>query len=506
MKIGLAQVNPTVADLGGNVKRCAAAVETARRRGFDMLVLPAMAVTGCPARDILFDPSFIDAAWAATIDLAARVRGGPPVIAGTIARAAEATTHHPNLYDAAVLLRSGELTLVGARQALRDDDVYHEKRWFISGPDLPALELDGKEVGVIFDADLEEMPGRFGSADWMACLAASPYARGIPTQRIASARQAGCPVVYANLVGGNDELIFDGHSFILGQHGELLALAPGDRETVIGVDLAQSQPAADNAGEPQAELFSALCLGVRDFLDKNHIQRAFVGISGGVDSAVTTVLACAALGSERVTAVSIPSRHTDPRSVDTSSALCRDLGVGFEVAELEPLHQAAEKAFPDLFAAGTGAGAGPENVQARLRAVILMGYVNRFGGCLLNTTNKTELSVGYITLYGDMAGMLSPLGDLTKLEVFDLAHWINRTFISIPGYILERAPTAELAPGQEDPFDYKTASPALECLVQADQSSPALSRSEFKRRQMGVILRVSQRAFGPGRMIPITRR
>jgi NAD+ synthase (glutamine-hydrolysing) len=505
MRIALAQINPTVGDLAGNVARCESAVDLARARGVDLVVLPAMALPGSPPRDILFDGSFIDALAHAAADLAQRVRGGPPVLVGSVWRAQTApiSPKHPNLYDAVLLLQDGRVGLAGTRRCLRSEDVFFETRWFVPGPELPPLEIGGRRVGILPGGDLPA-GGAIPPADLLICPSAESYRRGIFAERLEQARRTGLTVAFVNLCGGTDELVYDGRSFALDASGRLRvrAKASGEDLRILDLDEPPRSAFAAETPDPDEELFEVLCLGVRDFFEKNRIRRAFVGLSGGVDSTVTACIACAALGPERVTGVSIPSRHTDPRSVESARELCQNLGVGFEVLPLEPLHAAAEAALAPLLDQGTG----PENLQARLRALILMAYVNRYGGLLLNTTNKTELSVGYITLYGDMAGMLSPIGDLTKLEVFALARWIDAHRTRIPPFILERAPTAELSPGQVDPFNYALASPELEALVQADQSNAALSGSEYKRRQMGVILRVSGRAFGPGRMVPITRR
>jgi NAD+ synthase (glutamine-hydrolysing) len=252
-------------------------------------------------------------------------------------------------------------------------------------------------------------------------------------------------------------------------------------------------------------LFGALVLGVRDFARKNRVERAFLGLSGGIDSAVVACIAARALGPAHVTAVAIPSRYSDPRSTASARELAEALGTGFERVELEPLHAVAEATLGDLLASGTG----PENIQPRLRAAILMAFVNRYGGMLLNTSNKTELALGYATIYGDTAGTLCPIADLTKPEVVALARWIVSEDGAWPGAIprftLERPPSAELAPGQVDPFDYDELAPALERLVHGNRSNAVMRRTEHKRWQMGVILRVSERSFGRGRLIPITR-
>jgi len=249
------------------------------------------------------------------------------------------------------------------------------------------------------------------------------------------------------------------------------------------------------------EIHHALVLGLRDFARKNGLQHAFIGLSGGIDSSVAAVIAAEALGAENVTGVAIPSRYTDPRSTEAARELASNLGISFEVVELETLHRAAESTL-----GARADGVGGENLQARLRMMILMSCVNQRGGFLVNTSNKTELTLGYSTLYGDMAGAISPLGDVTKPEVYELARWINVGRNVIPPFVLERAPSAELRPEQVDPFDYETLAPALEEMVLANESNPAMRASEHKRWQMGVVLKVSEKAFGSGRMMPITRK
>ncbi|MGD8625636.1 MAG: NAD+ synthase [Anaerolineae bacterium] len=510
MRIALAQINACVGDLEGNVRRCLDAAETARRRGAALVVLPEMAIPGYPPRDILFDASFVEAVAEATADLAHQLRGGPPVVAGSLAPASYRPPHHPGLYNAAVLLDGGEMQLVAAKRLLPAYDVFFEPRWFLPGPGLPPLRLAGRSVGFLVCEDLWDegydlhpaADQLAAGADLLVCLSASPYHRQIMVERLHHARRPGCPLVYVNLCGANDELIFDGRSFALDGQGEVIARLAAFEEEVRVVDLneAPSLPPAD--GDPEEELYQALVLGVRDFARKNGLARAFLGLSGGVDSAVVAIVAAEALGPERVTAVAIPSRYTDPRSTANARELAAALGIGFAVVELERLHAEAEVTLGDLLAKGTAA----ENVQARLRAMILMAFVNRHGGMLLNTSNKTELALGYSTIYGDMAGGLGPIADLTKPEVVALAHWLDARRGIIPPFVLERPPSAELRPDQVDPFDYARVAPAMERLVRENRSDRALRRSEHKRWQMGVVLKVSPKAFGTGRLIPITRR
>jgi NAD+ synthase (glutamine-hydrolysing) len=510
MRVALAQINPCVGDLEGNVARCLAAIETARRQDAALAVLPEMAVPGYPPRDILFDPSFVEAVGEATRDLARRAGGGPPTVVGSLMPADRRPPHHPGLYNAAVLLEGGEVRLVAAKRLLPAYDVFHEPRWFVPGPSTPPITVAGERVGFLVCEDLwdegyEVHPPaelRAGGAELLMCLAASPYHPQVMQERLHHARRHGCRLVYVNLCGGNDELIFDGRSFGINHQGDVVAQLAGFEEAVGVVDLENDAPIPPEHVDPEGELFRALVLGVRDFADKNRLDRAFLGLSGGVDSALVACIAAEALGPERVTAVAIPSRYTDPRSTACARQLAQALSIGFEVVELEGMHAAAEASLGELLAGGTTA----ENVQARLRAMILMSYVNRHGGMLLNASNKTELALGYATLYGDMAGTLCPIGDLTKPQVVALARWIDSARGVIPPFILERPPSAELRPDQVDPFDYPQVAPEMERLVQANRSDFRLRRSEHKRWQMGVILKVSRKSFGSGRLMPITRR
>ncbi|MBN1138822.1 MAG: NAD(+) synthase [Anaerolineae bacterium] len=517
MKLALAQVNPCTGDLEGNVERCLAAVAAARAMGAALIVLPEMVIPGAIPRDILFDPSFVEAVAAATRDLATRAGDGPPVVVGTLLAAetlpdsAPRRPHHPGLLNAAVLVSSSRVIPVAAKRLLPAWDVFFEPRWFLPGPMLPPVTVAGRQVGFLMEHDLEDEGQAIhpaaellaAGAGLLVCLAASPYHRRAVRERLRHARRARCPLVYANLCGGNDELILDGHSFALDRDGAVIARLSGFEEEVRLVDLDHAAPLVEPAdGEGEAEVYRALVLGVRDFARKNRLERAFVGLSGGVDSALVAIIAAEALGAEGVTGVAIPSRYTDPRSTACAGELARALGIGFEVVELKPLHVAAEQTLGGLLEGGTAA----ENVQARLRATILMGFVNRYGGLLLNTSNKTEAALGYGTLYGDMAGTLCPIADLTKPQVYALARWIQAARGVIPPYILERPPSAELRADQVDPFDYDVVAPAMERLVQANRSDAALRRSEHKRWQMGVVLKVSARSFGRGRLMPITRR
>lgn len=505
MKIALAQINPTVGDLSGNVDRCIAAAEDAAKQDSDLIVLPQMAIPGCHPQDILLDPGFVEAAEAATADLAAQTASLPPILVGTLLPAdperAVIPPRHPGLLNAAVLLQEGSVRAVAAQQHLPAYDVHFAPRWFIPGSPSGRVEINGKKLAV-WVGDLETPPAVDPAPDLIVCLEADPFSPQAYGQRVQAAEKLGKPVAVVNLVGGSDALILDGRSFALDADGRPTALLPAFETAVHLLDLENAIPLPRPLWDEQAMVHAALVLGIRDFAGKNHIPHAFIGLSGGIDSALTAALTVHALGAKHVTGIALPSRYTDPRSTEAAEELAANLGISFEVVPIEPLHAAAEANLSKLLDTGSGA----ENVQARIRMLILMGYVNRFGGMLMNTGNKTEAALGYATLYGDSAGTLCPIADLTKPQVYALARWINAREPVIPAFCLERPPSAELSPGQVDPFDYDAIAPKVEALVQANRSSPAMRASEHKRAQSGIVLKVSEKAFGSGRMIPITRK
>ncbi|MBI3174694.1 MAG: NAD(+) synthase [Chloroflexi bacterium] len=511
LHIALAQINTTVGDLTGNLARI---LDAARKvHDADLIVFPELVVPGYPPRDILYDVSFVEAVVAATEDLAQQSKGLPPMLVGSFAPSGKKLFLHPALHNIAYLIRDGEMQIAQIKQLLPVYDVFYESRWFVPGEKtLPPLEIAGKKIGVLICEDMwdEEYPVHPGAelkaqgADALVCMSAAPFHKGSLQDRVYHASHQGLPIAFVDLVGGNDELVFDGGSFVLGR-GKLKRFE--EQVQVFDWNLECGEWKAER--ETAEDIFHALVLGLRDFARKNGMQHAFLGLSGGIDSSVAAIIATEALCAENVTGVAIPSRYTDPRSTEAARELASRLGISFEVVELEPLHQAAESTL-----GARAEGVGGENLQARLRMMILMSYVNQRGGFLVNTSNKTELTLGYSTLYGDMAGAISPLGDVTKPEVYELARWINEWGVEsgkwrvapIPTFAIERKPSAELRPEQVDPFDYETLAPALEEMVLANESNAAMRGSEHKRGQMGVVLKVSKKAFGSGRMMPITRK
>jgi NAD+ synthase (glutamine-hydrolysing) len=496
-------------------------VQEASHRGAELVALPELAVTGYPPRDLLLDPAFVERALRVTQEIAGELAEGPPVVLGTLARSGREAPGHPGLLDAAAWLEGGRIQGLAGKRLLPSYDVFHETRWFVPGEPSPPRPAAGRSVGLLVCEDLwDEGYSQHPAAELAAagaqvlvCLSSSPYRASVRDKRLYHGRRAGRPLAYVNAVGANDELVFDGGSFVLDAQGGLIAELPRFREAVEVVDLELGGALAPPLGLEE-ELFSALVLGVADFAAKNGLPRAFLGLSGGVDSALVACIAAQALGPRAVTALALPSRHSDPRSAEAARELAEGLGVGFEEIGIEPLCDAARGVLGPLLDASPEAGVTDENLQARLRALVLSAHVNRRGGLLLNTSNKTELSLGYGTLYGDLAGTLSVVGDLTKPQVYALARWYARERGPIPAFILERPPSAELRPGQVDPFDYPVVAPLIEALVQGTPPPPApdiegwrrrLRASEHKRFQHGIILKVSQRAFGTGRMVPVTR-
>jgi NAD+ synthetase len=546
MKVGLAQIDCWVGDLEGNVARCSEAAERAASAGAELVVLPEMALPGYPPKDLLYDDSFVAAALEATADLAERVGDGPPVVVGTIARAVHAPPRHPGLHNVAAVLEGGRVRLQVAKRLLPAYDVFQEPRWFLPGEGSSPLDLAGRRVGLLVCEDLwdEGYPVhppaelRAAGAELLVCVAAVPFRRGLSGTRMAvvHARRTALPTVHVSAVGAQDELVFGGRSFVLDAEGHVLAELPAFEEAVEVVEVSvtpsrshvreqatNSLPVkrgespgsalADSSGPGEEmdlrddgsdldELHDALVLGIRGFAEKNRLGRAFLGLSGGIDSALVARLAVDALGPDRVGAVAIPSRHTASASTDAAREMAAALGIALEVVPLETLHAAAERTLKGLLDDTPEGRLADENLQARLRMVILMAHVNRHRGFLLNTSNKTEISLGYGTLYGDLAGALAPIADLTKPDVVAL----TRRLGGFPPFVLERPPTAELSPDQVDPFDYAVEAPRLEALVQSHRSDAALRRSEHKRGQFGVVLKVTETAFGSGRLVPITRR
>lgn len=470
-EIVLAQIDSRIGDLKGNLERIGAAHARAARLGAKLVVFPELVLTGYPPRDLLFDGEFREGVEGA-VRLLTELEGPPLVVGAPVGR-----------HNAAVVIHDGAIHAVAAKQFLARDDVFHEARWFEPGEETTVVELPGLPRFELLICEDLWRDARATDAELTIVINASPYRTGIGARRLAHARRRNRELYYCNAVGAQDELVFDGGSFHV--HGErLTSLGRFEEE----VDFPHRPPQ-----EPPDAMRQALVMGIRGFFAKNGIRNATLGLSGGIDSAVVACLAAEALGPHRVQAVAIPSRFNDPRSLESARELADNLAIKLEVVPLEPLLEPAARL---LATEGTA----HENLQARLRMVVLMARVNQGGGLLLNTSNKTELTLGYGTLYGDLCGTLGPLNDVTKPEVYDLA----ALYPQIPAFIVERPPSAELSAGQVDPFDYPTLAPRLEKDVLAQRWRSETSHFEHKRRQGPIGLKVSEKGFGSGRFVPVT--
>lgn len=525
MRVALAQLNPRVGDLARNAAMVLDALRAAEAQGATHAVTPELVLPGAPPRDLLLDDRFVDDALAALRSVAERSPPGLTAYVGTVVRAPVRTPGHPGLYNALAVLRGGRVVDTIHKQLLPAYDVFHEPRWFVpgAGGTAPRDGLGALLCEDLWDDGYPTHPGAAlvaSGARVIACAAASPFRWGVYERRVAHAARQGVPVVYVNLVGGQDELTFDGGSFVTDARGRVVHRLPFFEESVETFELdALDGPAAPEPPPREALGFGALVLGLRDFARKNGVRRAVLGLSGGVDSALVACIAREALGGENVLAVAMPTRFNDPRSTADAQRLGAALGVPTEVFPVEDLAAAMSLALGpwlDALGAPRAGDTTHENVQARVRAMVLLAAINRTGGLLLNTSNKTELALGYGTLHGDLAGTLSVIGDLTKPEVYALARWYDAGRGVIPAFVLERPPSAELREGQVDPFDYPVVAPRVEALVAGNEPGDwdpaeraATERSvrlaEHKRWQGGVVLKLSERAFGTGRMMPITR-
>ena len=561
MRLALAQINPLVGDLAGNGAQLLAACQAAATQGADLVVAPELALWGYPPRDLLLRPALRQRQGEVLDRLAAELPNGLALLLGVSETAGDG--QQPDLFNSAALVERCGWRIVARKRLLPSYDVFDERRYFrpADEPCLLELERDGRHwrLGLTICEDLwveEELhPQRLLGADPVADLqqlqpdllinlSASPFGDGKAQLRrelaAAAARRLHCPVVYVNQVGGNDELVFDGGSFVAAANGSVqcqLAFATTDLRiwdattpASGGCDGAAALPA------PNELLLRTLVLGVRDYAHKCGFRKALLGLSGGIDSALVAVIAAAALGPENVQALLMPSPWSSPGSIDDSLSLANRLGIATHTVPIEALMTSFDLALtPPL--SGAPAGLTAENLQSRIRGTLLMAVANQQGQLLLTTGNKSELAVGYCTLYGDMNGGLAVIGDLYKTAVFSLCAWLDspqatrcRQCLDLPpdGELIGQAirnkpPSAELRPGQQDSDslpDYAELDPVLQALLEehqspedlitsgvdraiADRVMQLLRRAEFKRRQAPPVLKLGRRSFGSGWRMPI---
>jgi NAD+ synthase (glutamine-hydrolysing) len=573
LKVALAQINPTVGDIPGNARKIAERMSDARDQGAALVVFPELALSGYPPEDLLLKTSFLEQAASALQELAAQTRGIVALVG--FPESAE------DVYNSAALLADGEVAAIYRKMYLPNYGVFDEQRYFQSGAEAGIFELNGVPIGVTICEDIWEpgppaMTEALGGAQLIVNLSASPYRVGYGHGRermlVQRAVDNLASVVFVNTVGGQDELVFDGHSLAIDQDGRVLARCPQFEESLVLCTIDPREVASarlrdtrhranvrrqrranriaeppvvhladlhvESGGEtvggsvaellePEAEVYAALRLGLHDYVRKNDFEHVVLGISGGIDSALAALIAADALGPESVTCVSMPSPYSSEATRADARAIAENLGTDFREVPIASAMEAYEALLAESFA-GTEPGIAEENIQARIRGNIVMALSNKFGWLVLATGNKSELSVGYATLYGDMAGGLALLKDVFKGWVYRLVRWRNEQEERelIPASVLERPPSAELRYEQRDqdslpPYDVLDAILAgyveedLDAVELVRRGLPAddvervirmVDRAEYKRRQAPPGVKISTKAFGRDRRLPITNR
>lgn len=541
MKIALAQINPTVGDMAGNEARILDAYRRGAALGADIVVCSELCVTGYPPRDLLLKKSFVQQSLGA-LDRLAAATGRTALLVGYVGqndiRPGRETT------NSAALLHAGKMLATRPKTLLPTYDVFDEDRYFEPATENTPVALAGRSLGLTICEDIwnddDFWPERRYRANPPAALAAagaeiifnlsaSPWHVGKTRTRFemlrSLAQKLRRPVVFCNQVGGNDELVFDGGSLVFNAAGQLVAQAKPFAEDLVIADV-DTAPAAEFIELCDEELlYQALVLGLRDYFHKCGFKSAVLGLSGGIDSALVACLAVAALGTEHVHGISLPSQFSSPGSLDDACALARNLGIRYDVLPIQPVFEACKQQLQPVFA-GRPEDIAEENLQARIRGTLLMALSNKFGSLLLTTGNKSELAVGYCTLYGDMNGGLAVINDVPKMMVYRLARWINREREIIPVASITKAPSAELRPNQTDqdslpPYEvldaildaYVVQGQAAAEIIAAGFDAATVRRiirlidlSEYKRRQAAPGLKVTTKAFGLGRRVPVAQR
>ncbi|MFO5494142.1 MAG: NAD+ synthase [Cuspidothrix sp.] len=550
MKIAIAQINPIIGDLSGNAQKILEMSQQAASENIRLLLTPELSICGYPPRDLLLNPSFVEVTDQTLQKLAKDLPANLAVLVGTVVKNSQAhVTGEKNLFNSIALLENGKVQQFFHKRLLPTYDVFDENRYFEPGLQANYFKLDDLNIGVTICEDLwndEEFWGKRSYAvnpiadlanlgvDLIVNLSASPYTVGKQHLREAMLKHSAVnfqqPIIYTNQVGGNDDLIFDGRSFALNKQGEIVGRAKGFTSDFLAVEFNSNQQDLELSNiSPideceDEEIWNALVLGVKDYVGKCRFSKVLLGLSGGVDSALVAAIATAALGKENVMGVLMPSPYSSEHSISDALALAENLDIKTQTLPIGELMQSFDKSLDDLFA-GTEFGIAEENLQSRIRGNLLMAISNKFGYLLLSTGNKSEVAVGYCTLYGDMNGGLSVIADVPKTRVYSLCKWLNSHHQKevIPANILTKAPSAELKPGQVDQDSlppYEILDDILDRLIHQHQSAAAiiaaghepaivdrvlqlLSRAEFKRRQAAPGLKITDRAFGTGWRMPI---
>ena len=553
MKIAIAQLNPTIGDITNNADRIITAAENAAQQNVRLLLTPELSLCGYPPKDLLLFPNFVESMSGELKAIASKLPPEIAVLIGTVEINPYATSKGQKpLYNSMALLDGGEVKQIFHKRLLPTYDVFDEDRYFEPGYEANYFTLDELKIGVSICEDLwndEQFWGKRSyevnpieelsqlGVDIIVNLSASPYTVGKQQLREAMLHHAATtyqkPVLYVNQIGGNDDLVFDGNSIAFNSAGKIVSRAKSFETDLVVVQLEELMSSAKGDGErvirgegdSSEEIFNALVLGVKDYARKCGFTKAILGLSGGIDSALVAAIASEALGAANVLGVLMPSPYSSEHSVSDAEDLVNSLGIDSQKIEIEAAMTAYDKILDPMFA-GTEFGIAEENIQSRIRGNLLMAIANKFGYLLLSTGNKSEMAVGYCTLYGDMNGGLAVIADVPKTRVFELCRWLNRDREVIPTNIITKPPSAELKPDQKDSDSlppYEVLDDILDRLICQHQSSAEIieaghnsevvskvlklvTRAEFKRRQAPPGIKITDRAFGTGWRMPIAKR
>jgi NAD+ synthase (glutamine-hydrolysing) len=533
VRIALGQIDTTVGDLEGNVERMTAWAARATEAAADIVVFPELAVTGYPPEDLVLRPAFVEDNLDALRLLAKETSGGCPIVTGFVDRSDR------GIHNAAALLSDGDVLARYHKVKLPNYGVFDEQRTFVPGDAACRVRLAGSDLGLSICEDAWSAGPPFDAyaereTSIVLNINGSPYHRGKAGERVAICRDRALEthawIVYVNAVGGQDELVFDGGSIVVGPDGNLRHRAAVFEEDLLLVDVDGDLSFAEERPEPPVEpeeVHRAIVLGLRDYVRKNGFRDVVLGLSGGVDSALVAAIAVDALGPDAVRAISMPSRYTSPESVADAAEVARRLRIALDTIPIDGVLDGYLAALDAPFR-DTEPGVAEENLQARIRGNLLMAMSNRFGSLVLATGNKSEYAVGYATLYGDMAGGFAPIKDVPKTLVYEVVRWMNAAAdpAPIPERVVSKPPSAELRPGQRDTDSlppYDVLDPIVEAYVEDDRSPEDLvasgadpgvvdavvaliDRAEYKRRQAAPGIKITPKAFGRDRRMPITNR
>ncbi|MEB3123447.1 MAG: NAD+ synthase [Snowella sp.] len=551
MKIAIAQLNPTIGDIKGNAQAILQTAKMAQEKGAALLLTPELSLCGYPPKDLLLNPSFIESLSTELSQLAKDLPSELTVLVGTVEINDQAKlTGEKSLFNSIALLKEGKIQTIFHKRLLPNYDVFDEDRYFESGKESHVFTIDNTKIGVTICEDLwnDELFWQMRryqvnpvadlvnlGSQLILNLSASPYT--VKKQQLResmadhTAKRYQVPLIYTNQVGGNDDLIFDGNSFAVNRAGEVIGRAKSfvTDLLILEFDETKQDLLLGNINflpeTEEAEIYSALVLGVKDYARKCGFSQVILGLSGGIDSSLVAAIASEAVGANNVLGVLMPSPYSSDHSIIDAEKLVNNLGINSYQLPIGELMKSYDQLLEPIFA-DTPSGVAEENLQSRIRGNLLMAIANKFGHLLLSTGNKSEMSVGYCTLYGDMNGGLAVIADLPKMRVFSLCHWLNRDAEIIPANVLTKPPSAELKPGQVDQDSlpsYEILDDILERLIQHHQSADQIiaagfeaetvnkvcklvSRAEFKRKQAAPGLKVTDRAFGTGWRMPIASR